>query len=503
MRVKHAKRNVIYGITTYVFLMVLTFVNRKIFINLLGEDMAGLQGLLLNILSFLNLVESGVGMAIMFSLYKPFAEDDRPQIKGILGLYSKIYRVSGSVLLIVGLLLSNYLGIFVKNQISLDYVQLCFIFYVIDTSMTYFFSYKTCLLYASQNGYVISLWDFVFKFLRYTVQIAVLFIFKSFLVFIIVQLITNLMYFITINLIVNKKFSWIREEKPGEVRGKENIIKNIKALFIHKIGSFVVFSTDNILISYFLNLRTVALFTNYNMILSFCSNFTNKIFDGINASIGNLLAEKNNEKSYEVFKRIFFFNFWMSSFICIALYNTIDSFIVIWLGEKFIIDRTVLTVLLINLYITTMRMSVDRFKESGGLYYADRYAPFFEVTINLVFSIILVKKIGLAGVFIGTLISNLSVVFWIKPKIVFNNVFNKSFMEYLTRYLKYLAMAVIPFVITRGMYMVVNFNHSILSFLLNVLANVLIINITYVVLFHKNSEFRYYKEMILKRIKKS
>lgn len=500
MRVKKAKKNVLYGIITYVFLMILTFVNRKIFINVLGQNMAGLQGVLLNILSFLNLVESGVGMAIMFSLYKPFAEDNKVQIKSILTLYSRIYKFCGIVILILGIVLSNYLGIFVKGQLDLDYVKICFLLYIIDTIITYFFSYKTCLLYASQNGYIISLWDFNFKAVRYVVQILVLFVYKSFFVFILIQLITNILYLVTINYIINKKFPWVSEVKATNIEGKDNIIRNIKALFMHKIGGFVVFSTDNLLISYFLDLKTAGLYVNYSMILSFCSNFTNKIFDGINASIGNLLAERNSEKSYEVFKKIFFFNFWLSSFICIALYNTIDSFIALWLGEEFVLNNTVVVVLLLNLYISIMRVAVDRFKESGGLYYADRYVPLFEVIINLVFSIVLVKKVGLAGVFIGTLISNLSVVFWVKPKIVFNQVFNKSLLEYFSNYLKYLSFGVIAFLVTRTMYYFINFNNGISGFLLNCILNVILINTTYLIIFHNSEEFLYYKNVILKKL---
>lgn len=145
-------------------------------------------------------------------------------------------------------------------------------------------------------------------------------------------------------------------------------------------------------------------------------------------------------------------------------------------------------------------MSVDRFKESGGLYYADRYAPFFEVTINLIFSIILVKKIGLAGVFIGTLISNLSVIFWVKPKIVFNQVFNKSFLQYLSSYLKYLSFGIIAFLVTRTMYYFISFNNGISGFLLNCILNVILVNGTYLIIFHKSEEFLYYKNMILKKL---
>ncbi|WP_142413387.1 lipopolysaccharide biosynthesis protein [Hathewaya massiliensis] len=501
MRVKHSRKNVIYGIVTYTLLMVLTFVNRKVFINILGQDMAGLQGLLQGVLNFLNLIESGVGMAIMFSLYKPFKEGDKVQIKSIVTLYSKIYRVCGTILFFSGIILSNFLYIFVKEQIDIRYVKVCFIIYIIDTTLTYYFSYKTCLLYASENGYLISFWDFIFKFLRGAIQIGILYIYKSFIVFILIQVVTNIGYLIIINYIVDKKFNWLKTTKTEEVKEKGNIIRNIKALFIHKIGSFVVFSTDNILIPYFFNFKTATMFTNYNLVIGFCQSFINKIFDGIAASIGNMLAEGNKKKSFEVFKKLFFFNFWISSFVGISLYNAIDKFIELWLGKGFILDRKVLIVLLINFYITTMRMCVDKFKESAGLYYEDRYAPIFEIIINLVFSIILAEKMGLVGIFLGTLISNLSVVFWIKPKIVFNNVFNKGLIEYLKYYIVYLFYAVVPFILTRFACNNLNVHNKLLNFLLNCILNVIIINLTYVILFYRNKEFKYYKDLLMKKVR--
>ncbi|MEG2289453.1 MAG: O-unit flippase [Clostridium sp.] len=500
MRVKHAKKNVIYGTMTYVLLMALTFVNRRIFIDVLGQDMAGLQGLLQNLLSLLNLVESGVGMAIMFSLYKPFAEDDRIQIKSTVTLYSKIYKISGTILLVGGIILSGCLGIFVKNQIPMGYARICFILYIIDTTLTYYFSYKTCMLYASQSGYVISFWDFIFKFLRSAVQIIVLFVFKSFLVFILIQIITNIGYLVTINYIIAKKFPWFKTTEVSTVQGKDNIIKNIKALFIHKIGSFVVFGTDNIVISYFINLKTVAMYTNYSMVISFCQNFINKIFDGLTASIGNLLTEKDSEKAFQVFNKLMFLNFWISSFVTISLYNTLDDFVRIWLGKEFVLDNIVIIVLLMNFYITTMRMCIDKFKESGGLYYEDRYAPLFEITINLVFSIVLVNYIGLVGVFIGTLISNLTVIFWVKPKIVFKNVFNRGLGEYFKRYIGYMSLGIIPLGLTIYLGRAINFDSLFITFILKVILNIVVINLTYIIIFYRNKEFLYYKNLVMKKL---
>lgn len=501
-RVTHAKKNVMYSMITYVILMVLTLLSRKIVVSQLGDNVAGLEGLFREILNFLNLVESGVGIAIMFSLYKPFAEGDRTQIKSLLSMYSKVYKICGTIVLVAAVFITPFLKIFIKDNVNMLYVQGCFLLYIVDTVITYYFSYKICLLNASQNLYIVSFWDFVFKFMRAVMQILVLMKFKSFAAYIVVQIVTNILYLITINSIISKKFAWLKHEKVEEVKGKKQIIKNIKALFVHKIGAFVVFSTDNLLITSFLSLKISTVFMNYNMITTFCRNFMIKIFDALTASIGNLLVEANKEKAYDIFKKLFFFNFWISSFVTISLYNCIDSFIVVWISDKYLLSQSVVIVLLINFYIATMRLSVDKFKDSAGLYYEDRYAPICEAVINLVSSIILVRKMGLIGIFIGTLISNLSVIFWIKPKIVFNNIFHKSFFEYLAYYLRYICYSIVPFILTRISFKFISSDNSIINFLIRVILSIIIINLTYVVMFYKKTEFKYYKNLILKKILK-
>jgi len=147
-------------------------------------------------------------------------------------------------------------------------------------------------------------------------------------------------------------------------------------------------------------------------------------------------------------------------------------------------------------------MCIDKFKESGGLYYEDRYAPIFEVIINLVFSIMLVKKVGLVGVFVGTLISNLSVVFWVKPKVVFNKVFKRSLSQYIVRYIGYLGIGVIPFLLTRIIGSFINVKNIIFSFLIEVVLNVVVINLTYLIIFCRSEEFLYYKGLVIKKLKR-
>ncbi|SHK11005.1 Membrane protein involved in the export of O-antigen and teichoic acid [Hathewaya proteolytica DSM 3090] len=504
-RTNYAKKNVVYNVLTYVFLMVLTFVSRKVLLSVLGDQIGGLESFLKEALNFLNLVESGVGTAILFALYKPFKDKNRSEIKSLVTLFSKIYKICGTVVLISSIILLPFLKFFMKQgaevngNLDTTYMQICFMLFVIDTVITYYFSYKICLLNASQNLYIVTFWDFVCKSLKIFLQILVIYSFKSFVMYIGCQIITNILYLIIINKIINKKFQWFKEEKIIEVKSKNSILRNIKALFLHKIGGFVVFSTDNLLVTYFFGLVKVALVQNYNLIISFCKNLMNKIFEAISPGIGNLLVEGDNKRSFLVFKRLFFFNFWMSSFVTMSLYNCIDSFIRLWIGKRYIMDSNIVIIILVNFYINTMRMTADKFKEGAGLYYEDRYAPIAEAFINLISSIILANKIGISGIFLGTLISNLSVVFWLKPKIVFNKVFNKSFFQYLKYYLAYTMCAVVPFLLCSFCFKLITFNSNLINLFFRIMISVIVINGSYIIMFYRKDEFKYYVNTLLKK----
>ena len=193
-------------------------------------------------------------------------------------------------------------------------------------------------------------------------------------------------------------------------------------------------------------------------------------------------------------------NFWIVSFITISLYNTITQFMRIWLGENQQLDNFTVSVVLINLYFQLMRSSVEQFKEGSGNYHQDRYVAFIEAFINLTFSIILVKKIGIAGVFLGTFISNISVVFWIKPRITYKYVFKTPLKNYFYMYFKYLFIAVIPLIITIILTANIKESNSILNFLINCLINIVIINTFYLIIFRKSEEFKYFKDLIYNNI---
>lgn len=504
MRLKKSLINSSIGIMTYIISFLPLFIVRKVFIDVLGGQLLGLSSLYTNIIGYLSIVEMGIGGAIIYSLYKPFAEDNKEKIKGYLKYYEKFYRRAGVIVFVVGFAITPFIHIFIKDNIDLTLVRVGFILFLVNTFIGYMFTYKHCMLNVAQEGYKVSLGLTFSKIFIAIFQVIVVQKYKSFYGYIIIQIVVNLVFYLIINTYINKKFVWLKEVN-GKIEKEEekSLVKNIKALFFHKIGTIFVLGTDNIVVSSFISLKIVAAYNNYILITSACNALMGQAMIGITASIGNLLVEEDKEKAYGIHKKLFFISFWVVSFIVISLFNTISHFISLWVGEAYVLDIFTISLILFNLYFQMMRGQVEQFKNASGEYYKDRYAPICEGLINLISSIVLVNLIGLPGVFLGTLISNLTVIFWTQPKIVYKYVFNKPLGEYFKRYFKYLAIGIVPLIITIFLTNPLKETITINAFILNCLINIVVINTFYLIIFWKNENFIYFKNIVLKIISRN
>ncbi|UAL50261.1 lipopolysaccharide biosynthesis protein [Metabacillus dongyingensis] len=394
---------------------------------------------------------------------------------------------------------------FIKNDIDINDARMFFLLLIIDTVIGYFLSYKLCIINVAQEGYKISIAATLSKLMISGLQYLMLEFFPSYYLYLLIQLTINFIYLVLMNYYVNNKYNWLKTTNGViNIEEKKLLTKNIKALFLHKIGGVLVMGTDNIIISYYISLSIVGIINSYFMVIGALQTIISSAISGVTASIGNLLTEGKTENSYNVHKKLFFMSFWVVSFVTISLSNTILQFVQLWLGEDQKIDNFTLSIILINFYFILMRGSVERFKEGGGIYYQDRYAPLFELTINLLASVTLVNIIGLPGVFIGTLLSNLLVIFWVKPKMVYKYVFNKKLSKYFLMYFKYLFIGIFPLIITHIITSSLKEIINIYAFLANCFINVLIINLFYLLLFRKSDEFLYFKKLtieVLNRIK--
>lgn len=508
MRTKNSIQNSIVAIISNVLIIILGFVVQTVFVKTLGEEYLGINGLFNNIISMLAIVELGIGPAIVSNLYKPIADNDTKKINALLKYYKKSYNVIGLLVIIIGLFIMPFLNYFVNTSITFtNYggIYLIFFLFIIDAAFSYFYAYKRSLIQADQKNRIINITHLICFTLMIIFQIIVLIFSENYILFLIIKIMFRLLENIILSLIVNKNYSYLKDDCENVTKeDKKNIFQKIKGLIYHKISSYLVLGTDNIIISKFLGVGIVGIYSNYYLIINSLYSLICQLFSAITASVGNLISSSSKEKCYDTYKKIMFVNFWIYGFSSTAIFCMMEPFVTIWLGEEFLFTTEVLAILVINYYMLGMRSSIGVFKDAAGIFYEDRFIPIIESLINIVASLILVKYFGLFGVFLGTFLSSLIVVFYSLPHFVFKKLFDKSKREYYKLYLKYALITILSVVLTSLSCNLIN-NYFITSNLLNLLVatglSALIPNLLFIVIFRKTDEFNYFKTLVLDKIK--
>ncbi len=274
-------------------------------------------------------------------------------------------------------------------------------------------------------------------------KIGILYYTKNFILYLVADCFITIVTSAVLAIIVNKMYPFLKNKVTRKLDSetRSNIIKNIKAIVLQNIGTYLVFGTDNIIISTFVSVTAVGLYSNYNMLIEICRTFVNQVFSNIYHSVGNLIAQETKEKVYSIYKVTMLLSFWLYSTLGILLLIMLEPFIAIWIGSKFLMSKGVVIILIIIFYERGMRNSISTVKTTSGIFHEDRFAPLFQAAVNLVISIIVVQHIGIAGVFIGTLISALVVPFWVTPYLVYKKVFNKPIIMYFVRYFYFTIIA--------------------------------------------------------------
>lgn len=493
MRTVNSIKNIYMSLVTQIVIVALGFISRKVFIDSLGTEYLGINGLLTNIISMLSLAEAGIGTSIVYKLYKPLAEKDENQIIALIQLYKKLYSIIAIIVFLLSLTIYPFMNILIKDGESIPFISVVYFIFVFKNVISYLNAHKWALINSDQKGYILAKYNLIFNIITTISKIIILLMTKNYILFLLIDLFILIIQNIWNGKVVNNKYPYIKTKKKYSVEKdvKVELINNTKALFLHSIGRYCVFGTDNILISAFVNIKAVGLYSNYTMIISQLSSLLNPIIWNIGASVGNLIAVESKEKNYYVFNVVYFVNFWIYSLGTIFLFNLTEPFINWWLGEGLLLDRLTFIVVLINFYLTGMRASILTFKGQAGIYTQDKYAPLIEALLNLISSIILVKYLGLAGIFMGTTISTILVPFWIQSKLVYNKVFNKSVLEYFKKYILYVLLTLITGVITKYMCNILVNGTDFISLISKGIICVTVVNSIYLFMFYKTDEFQY------------
>lgn len=493
-RTEKSARNAVFGIGSYFITLLLQMINRTVFIHILSTEYLGLNGLFSNVLSLLSLSELGVGTAITYALYKPIAEKDNEKIKSIMRLFKKVYEIIGCFILIAGTVLTPFLPFLIKDMPDIPHIYIYFLLYVLDSGISYFYSYKRIFIVSCQDEYISTTSQTIKNVATKVLQILLLVLTRNFMIYLIVQVLCTRIENVVISKIADKMHPFLKEKniEPLPEEDKKEIRKNVGAMVFHKVGEVVVNTTDNLILSKCLGLVVVGLVSNYTLIINAIHSLLQKVLHSMSASVGNLVVDSDKEKSRTVFKRMLFMNYGLYYFCFICLTCLMQPFIVLWVGKEMKMEFSVLLVFSSYFYINGMRTAVLIFRDAVGIFWKDRYKALVESIVNLAVSIPLTLRFGAAGVRAGTIISCIGVAFWVESYVLYKEYFKTGYFKYLITQLFYLVVCGLS---CAGVYFLldaISYGDGWLGFILRMVECVLITAVLFCIIFFKNDSFKYY-----------
>lgn len=445
---RNAKTGLIKTIITY----VLQFVVRTILIYTLGAEYVGLGGLFTNILGCLSLAELGFGTAIVVSMYKPVADGDIETVKSLNKLYVKIYSIISFVILVVGLSIMPFLRYLIKGGVPNNLnIYVVYILLLINTVISYFAANKRSLLFVYQRNDIENNIVSFCTILMTLLQIVILLIFKNYYMYMMILPLMTLLQTLLIILFANKKLPFIKEKaKPLNEETKNEVKGYVKALSWHQLGGVLVLCTDNIIISAMLGgLRELGIYSNYTMITVNLLAIITMLISAFQASVGNMLAVKEKKECYIKFLQLnIIFNF-LIAFCTVCVFVLIQPFMMVWLRRPdYLLSMPNVILICLSFFFGNFVITPNMFNVALGTVKHSTWKPFCQGIINLVVSILLALKIGLAGVIIGTIISYLTMPVWVEPFILFKYYFKHGKLQYLKQQLISIVSTMVSAVVT-------------------------------------------------------
>jgi O-antigen/teichoic acid export membrane protein len=436
------------------------------------------------------LAELGVGNAMVFSMYKPIAEDNSTEICALMNLYKMYYRIIGVIVLVVGIIVCPFLTYLIKGNVPSNLnIYVLYILNLMATVFSYWlFAYKNSILQAHQRQDVISKVTIVVNTIMYILQIVGICVFRNYYTYVILLLLGQIFVNIFTAYKSNKLYPQYKAKgKLGKVEIRK-INQRVKDLFTAKIGGIIVNSADSIVISAFLGLTTLAIYENYYFIVKSIIAMLAVVFSSCTAGIGNSLIVESNEKNYNDLKKFTFIIAWITGFCSISLLCVIQNFIELWVGPDLLIAISNVLCLIVYFWVNEINSVLLLYKDAGGIWHSDRLRPLITALTNLLLNIILVQYIGLYGVILSTVLSTVLIGFpWLINNL-FKYIFKMKSTEYLIKIFQYLIITIIAAGIT---YFVCSFVSGTLILKLTIKAIICMIipNLIFLVVFRKNKEF--------------
>lgn len=446
-KTQHVIKSTFFGILNNITVAILNFVSRKLFLEYIGLEYLSVSQVVTNLLVVLSFTELGLSNSVLYMLYKPVAEGDEGTVKRIISLYKRYNYVVGAAISVLGLALMPFLHMFISTSIPMAQIYIFFLLNLIYTVSSYFCTYRAILLSAYQQDYISSVISAAVSLCRLILQCAIIVLTKSYLFYLITTILIGLLQNLIIYYKVGKLYPYIKRLKKQEAlpAHRKELLKNVKAMFSVKVTGIVINNTDNILVS-MINTIMVGVCANYTSISTQLKSMMLVFNNSLMHSLGIAGVEHSKEQQYSLFKKVLLVNTFLSGAISVPLGVLWDDFIILWIGEQYLLPPQIMWAILINFIWNVISASIWMFRDANGLFVYVKKMLLLNAASNLILSIIFGKIWGIAGVYIATIIADIFTDFWYDSDLVYRQLFDKKNARKYRVYIT-LCMVAISFII--------------------------------------------------------
>lgn len=443
MRTKKIFLNMLCDILPYLLIGVVGIIKMDVLINYIGDVGNGYYQTINQIISYVFLAQAGFSDAVIYSLYKPFADKNKDNINAIYGGARKVFKIIG--LIILGIICLVTLGLYLFYHFEEGYkVSALICFFIISTSylISYFGKGQTysAVLSAAQEKYVYSL---VFNGVKLLCDILIVLVtirFKSLESIAIVILFMKILEEIINRIVVKRKYPYLHEI----ARKDTSMVKMTKDLAWTQVGYLVLNNVDALLLMGFSGPVMVSIYTTYNYILRFLNEIASRVELSSVYSFGNVFAKKEDNRVYPLFKEFLMLFILISFSMCFTFLIGIRGFVSIWVGkENYILSYLTIVLFTATLFMNILYYPLVALINADGLFKDNKRHIFICASINLILSIILINFLGINGVLIGTTIA------FVVNILLKSNLVSKKILDNVKLFsiLKYYIIAILLFTI--------------------------------------------------------
>ncbi len=431
---KNVKRNMVANAASSGIRLLFPFLNRTLFLWILGPEYLGLNGLFASILGVLMLAELGFGKAVVCSMYKPVADDDRELLCGYLRFYRTVYRCVGAAIFIIGLSLLPFLDKLVHGTVPPDVdLHILYVIHLVNTAASYFlFAYRGVVLGAHHRNDVITNIRTGVSIAQYVTVFLILLVTRNYYHYILATVVFTVVQNVLLVKASRRLFPDIepRGALPPEMRRR--VISDVKSIFMHKVGGVITYSTDNLVISAFLGLVAVASYGNYYYVMASVAGIVEVVYSSMTGGFGNKIYTESKEDNFRLFMRMNRLSMAVVVFCSAMMTAMYQPFMVVWVKGDPALMRHALTPVLMVLffYIVQSRQVLLAFKSAASLWRQDRWKPIVAGAVNLVTNILFVLFLPdaykLDGVIFSTIIGLVLIQVPWESHVMFSNFFGRA-----------------------------------------------------------------------------